>query len=365
MSPRAIGCILIGVSPEGVVVADVFLSYSHQDRARAEEVAKALREAGRTVFWDRGLEAGERWSHELAKELEDSGAAVVLWSEASVDARWVEEEAIRASALHLLIPARIDKVDPPLGFASIQTYDLTDPELERNPDLARLLETVGRPAQAARRASERVRHAFRLRSQGNFEEATKELENAFEEFEALLDEDQKKSHEQAKGYKDETIKVLEGIVREFGGDLKPTLSGASILPIVDAVLDLPRERVRQLLVPCCTLDEKLAARETVRVGVVIRPGPAINSYLLVSQLLDESGGRNGPLDIHCYLVIIMDRDGNTATAERFAREATSRDLLASCLNWVPGYGSKGLKDRLDDTVHRLCAQAATHTATTP
>ena len=51
---------------------------------------------------------------------------VVLWSKQSLLSEWVLEEANTGKRRGILVPAKIDPVEPPLGFGLIQAADLTE-----------------------------------------------------------------------------------------------------------------------------------------------------------------------------------------------------------------------------------------------
>jgi len=57
---------------------------------------------------------------------------IAIWSNASVAAPWVKEEATVGKNRGVLVPARIDEVDPPLGFMMIQAADLVGWQGDRN-----------------------------------------------------------------------------------------------------------------------------------------------------------------------------------------------------------------------------------------
>jgi hypothetical protein len=54
-----------------------------------------------------------------------SKCVVVIWSYHSVNSSWVTEEAEIGMKDRRLIPVLIDAAQPPLGFAAIQSVDLT------------------------------------------------------------------------------------------------------------------------------------------------------------------------------------------------------------------------------------------------
>lgn len=65
-------------------MASVFLSYDHEDRARAAPIAEALEEAGHSVWWDQRINAGAEYNREIEGAVERADAVMVLWTERSV-----------------------------------------------------------------------------------------------------------------------------------------------------------------------------------------------------------------------------------------------------------------------------------------
>lgn len=107
-------------------MSQVFISYAKEDTLRAEMLSKALQDAGFSVWWDRHIPPGKTWDQVIGCALDAATCALVLWSKASVESRWVREEANRASRRECLIPVLIEKVDPPIGFGLLQAADLTE-----------------------------------------------------------------------------------------------------------------------------------------------------------------------------------------------------------------------------------------------
>src|SRR5206468_2194324 len=64
------------------------------------------------------------WDRSIHKELYGARVVIAIWSNASVAAPWVKEEATVGKNRGVLVPAKIDEVDPPLGFMMIQAADL-------------------------------------------------------------------------------------------------------------------------------------------------------------------------------------------------------------------------------------------------
>ncbi len=105
-------------------MTDVFISYKKEDAGRVIRLVEALRAEGLSVWWDHGIRAGSEWDRSIHQELYAARVVIAIWSEASVRAPWVKEEATVGKSRGVLLPIRIDEVDPPLGFMMIQAADL-------------------------------------------------------------------------------------------------------------------------------------------------------------------------------------------------------------------------------------------------
>jgi TIR domain-containing protein/YARHG domain-containing protein len=113
----------------GVVMVDIFISYSRDDRAEAEEVANFLSEKGYQVWWDADLVAGDVYREKIRSIIQDCKVAIVIWTESSIAKSWVLDEAGVASTAGKLIPVRADELAPeqiPYGFGQLQTVPLSD-----------------------------------------------------------------------------------------------------------------------------------------------------------------------------------------------------------------------------------------------
>jgi TIR domain len=125
-------------------MADIFISYSNEDRPRIARLADALERAGQSIFWDRQIPAGLTWRSYIGKALTDSKCVVVAWSAVSVESEWVLEEAELAKKAKL-IPVSLENVSPPLGFGGFQASDLSTWDGDhRAPEFKRLLENMKR-----------------------------------------------------------------------------------------------------------------------------------------------------------------------------------------------------------------------------
>ena len=77
------------------------------------------------MWWDRHLEGGSRFSQEIERALKDAEVVLVLWSHASLQSAWVQDEAAEGRDSGRLVPAVIDRSKPPLGFRQYQAIDLS------------------------------------------------------------------------------------------------------------------------------------------------------------------------------------------------------------------------------------------------
>jgi adenylate cyclase len=105
-------------------VSQIFLSYARDDVDAARQLAGGLAQAGHDVWWDRHLHGGSRFAREIERALKNAEAVVVLWSDASLDSAWVQDEAAEARDSERLVPASIGSAKPPLGFRQFHTIDL-------------------------------------------------------------------------------------------------------------------------------------------------------------------------------------------------------------------------------------------------
>ncbi len=135
-------------------MAYIFISFAREDEATVQRLAAALQDCGWSVFWDREMPIGGRFDQHLAGELRAARCVVVLWSEHSINAEWVIEEAADARNREVLAPVRLQDVAPPFGFAHRNYADLFGWTAGRkHPGFDKLVERitalVGPPATAA------------------------------------------------------------------------------------------------------------------------------------------------------------------------------------------------------------------------
>ena len=85
-------------------MAKVFLSYSREDAGAAKQLADCIGRAGHQVWWDRQIQGGSRFATEIDRELKEADAVVVIWTKASVESAWVQDEAAEGRDNGRLVP---------------------------------------------------------------------------------------------------------------------------------------------------------------------------------------------------------------------------------------------------------------------
>ena len=137
-------------------MADVFISYASEDRARAHALATQLEARGWSVWWDRKIVAGDAFDETIERELDGARCVVVLWSANSITSEWVKNEAAAAAEHGTLVPAQIDAVKLPLEFRRKQTANLSGWDGSANhPGLQTLCEGVAAKLEAGSVAAQR------------------------------------------------------------------------------------------------------------------------------------------------------------------------------------------------------------------
>ena len=126
-------------------MARIFLSYARDDVEAAKQLASCIGEAGHDVWWDRHLHGGSRFAAEIDRALKEAEAVVVLWSPASIDSAWVQDEAAEGRDSGRLVPVSLASAKPPLGFRQFQTIDLGGWDGRGRPDaMGDLIEAIAR-----------------------------------------------------------------------------------------------------------------------------------------------------------------------------------------------------------------------------
>jgi hypothetical protein len=103
---------------------DIFVSYASEDYDQIKKLVRSFEDQGWRVFWDNIIPPGLTWRKYIGQALYNSKLMIVVWSINSINSEWVLEEAEHGKRLTILIPVRIDDVDPPFGFSGIQVAPL-------------------------------------------------------------------------------------------------------------------------------------------------------------------------------------------------------------------------------------------------
>lgn len=111
-------------------MADIFISYSRQDRQVAEQVKNLLEKLNLTVFFDvEGLDGGDSFPDVLDREVKAARAVVGIWSPHALTRPWVRTECLIGKDRGVLLPAAVERLDPlmdvPAAFYGVQYIDLS------------------------------------------------------------------------------------------------------------------------------------------------------------------------------------------------------------------------------------------------
>lgn len=108
---------------------DVFISYKREERGLADQVSRALKEAGYVAVTDRDIQEGEDYGDAIDRMIGLARLVIVLWSKSSVTSKWVKTEAREAARLDKYFGVRLDDVassDLPMAVRYTQVLDLTN-----------------------------------------------------------------------------------------------------------------------------------------------------------------------------------------------------------------------------------------------
>ena len=107
--------------------AMVFLSYTREDRDKADATKARLEDAGYTVWQDTtDVKGGENWLRKIEDAIDRCDAFVALISNAYRSSDWVETEYLAAKdKKKLIVPLLIEDCRPPLWTLGYQRIDCT------------------------------------------------------------------------------------------------------------------------------------------------------------------------------------------------------------------------------------------------
>lgn len=124
-------------------MADIFISYSGNDKSKVEAIATILRKSGWSVWWDKDIPAGKTFDTVIEEELNKALCVIVIWTQSSVNSEWVKNEANDAVQRKIMVPVMLDEVKIPLAFRRVEAARLINWNGDRNhPELAVLLNAV-------------------------------------------------------------------------------------------------------------------------------------------------------------------------------------------------------------------------------
>lgn len=107
-------------------MADLFISYSRNDRDRCMAIRDALTTLKVNVWSDARIGAGSHFDREIEREIAAARALLVLWSQDSVESDWVRNEARTGKEENRLVATQIGPCQLPLEFRSVQAELLPD-----------------------------------------------------------------------------------------------------------------------------------------------------------------------------------------------------------------------------------------------
>jgi len=114
------------------IAADVFISYSSEDRYRIEPIVQLVRAMKKdSVFQDfLSIRPGEKWANEIMDALEHCQTVLVFWCEHSAASDWVRQEYEAGIAANKeVIPILLDdtKVPDPLRIYQWLDFRRSEP----------------------------------------------------------------------------------------------------------------------------------------------------------------------------------------------------------------------------------------------
>ncbi|MEZ5450484.1 MAG: TIR domain-containing protein [Thiolinea sp.] len=103
---------------------DVFISYSHRDRDKTVQLAQALEQAGKSVWWDPQILPGQHYQSTIQDALHQAGCVVTAWTPDSINSNYVRAESLWGFDKGKLISVKLDDVHIPTPFNAIHVADL-------------------------------------------------------------------------------------------------------------------------------------------------------------------------------------------------------------------------------------------------
>src|SRR5579862_290391 len=110
--------------PSGAArLSGVFLSYSRGDRTLALRILQNLRALGVDVWWDEDM-PGVDWHEELARQINELAAVLVIWTPLSLNSKNVRDEARLGQSTDKLVNIMVGVGAPPFPFDRVNGLPL-------------------------------------------------------------------------------------------------------------------------------------------------------------------------------------------------------------------------------------------------
>jgi hypothetical protein len=119
-------------------MADIFISYAHEDLATAEAFDRELQSFGWTVWRDDRVGVSGIIDDQIQAELDRASCVVVIWSPSSIRSAWVKAEAEGGDDQGKLVPVSFHRdLSMPIRFRLIKTAMLSSPMLDPDEESAK------------------------------------------------------------------------------------------------------------------------------------------------------------------------------------------------------------------------------------
>ena len=135
-------------------MADVFVSYARNDKARVAPLVAVIEAQGWSVWWDPEISPGQEFDRQITAELKIATAVLVVWTPNSVESRWVRGEARDAAERGILVPVRFENASLPIDVRALHTTDLDESVTDaHSPQIQEVLRALGALIDRQRMAS--------------------------------------------------------------------------------------------------------------------------------------------------------------------------------------------------------------------
>jgi TolB-like protein len=124
---------------QSCAMTNVFVSYARPDKERVEPIVAFIDSVVGDVWWDDRLIAGEYFTDEVERRLNEADFVVVVWTPTSVRSKWVMDEAAVGRDAEKLLPVCLDGQIAPLGFRHVHATDFSKWDGTPNDKCARAL----------------------------------------------------------------------------------------------------------------------------------------------------------------------------------------------------------------------------------